>query len=259
MIRAFARSCSRCSASPATGTVRLRSFQWLRSSIRLRCRWRRPTGRPLDAKFCARSLPRRAFPDNARGPRSLAAAAHRGNPNARDGSSRTRRPDFARPPSRLHRKARGRSTTHRIRGSRMPIRGWARCSRCSSTATTCGCRSHELRALRLEPPADLRDQVWMPAHFTWSNDGEAVGFIPTRYPGSATASDPALALSHKTEWQDTGAEWSLPLGQRVLVTDVERSSIDGYPQDRTHMSGLKGRERLQPSLLDRLTDHCAHA
>jgi type VI secretion system protein ImpE len=82
-----------------------------------------------------------------------------------------------------------------------------------------------LRVLKLEPPADLRDQVWMPARFTWSNDGEANGFIPTRYPGSATASDPALALSHKTEWQDAGAEWSLPLGQRVLVTDVSEVAL----------------------------------
>ena len=24
----------------------------------------------------------------------------------------------------------------------------------------------------IEPPADLRDQVWMPAHFTWTNGGE---------------------------------------------------------------------------------------
>jgi type VI secretion system protein ImpE len=83
----------------------------------------------------------------------------------------------------------------------------------------------QLRSIRLEPPADLRDQVWMPAHFTWSNDREAFGFIPTRYPGSATASDPALALSHKTEWQDTGAEWPLPLGQRVLVTDVSEVAL----------------------------------
>jgi type VI secretion system protein ImpE len=82
-----------------------------------------------------------------------------------------------------------------------------------------------LKALRLDPPADLRDQVWMPANFTWSNDGETVGFIPARYPGSAAAADPALALSHRTDWYDAGGGWSLPLGARVLVTDASETAL----------------------------------
>lgn len=82
-----------------------------------------------------------------------------------------------------------------------------------------------LKALRLDPPTDLRDQVWMPANFTWSNDGETVGFIPTRYPGSAAAREPALALSRRTDWFDHDGGWSLPLGQRVLVTDAEETAL----------------------------------
>lgn len=82
-----------------------------------------------------------------------------------------------------------------------------------------------VRALQLDPPVDLRDQVWMPARFTWSNEGEAVGFIPTRYPGSAAAADPALALSRRTEWQELSEDWSLPLGQRVLVSDVAETAL----------------------------------
>ncbi len=82
-----------------------------------------------------------------------------------------------------------------------------------------------LRNLHCDPPADLRDQIWMPATFMWSNDGEAVGFIPTRYPGSATSPDHALALSRRTEWHDVGADWSLPLGQRVLVTDADEIAL----------------------------------
>jgi type VI secretion system protein ImpE len=82
-----------------------------------------------------------------------------------------------------------------------------------------------IHALKLEAPADLRDQVWMPAHFTWTNLGEADGFVPTRYPGSATAPDPALALSRRTEWQVISADWSLPFGQRVLVTDVQETAL----------------------------------
>ena len=77
--------------------------------------------------------------------------------------------------------------------------------------------------LTIEAPADLRDQVWMPAQFTWTNGGEAIGFIPTRYPGSATATDPLLALARRTEWIEPGepeAGWALGLGQRMLATDA---------------------------------------
>jgi type VI secretion system protein ImpE len=82
-----------------------------------------------------------------------------------------------------------------------------------------------LKALRIEAPADLRDQVWMPAQFTWSNEGEAAGFIPTRYPGSANAQDPAIALARRTDWLASAGDWSLPIGQRVLVTDAEETAL----------------------------------
>lgn len=72
--------------------------------------------------------------------------------------------------------------------------------------------------LSIDQPVDLRDQVWLPAQFTWTNGGEAVGFIPTRYPGSAAA-DPMLALARRTEWREQGsADWALPLGQRMFTT-----------------------------------------
>lgn len=75
-----------------------------------------------------------------------------------------------------------------------------------------------LRTLIVEPPADLRDQVWMPAHFIWANSGESDGFVPTRYPGSITAGMD-LALSRRTEWLERGG-WSLGLGQRILALDT---------------------------------------
>ncbi len=74
-------------------------------------------------------------------------------------------------------------------------------------------------ALAVEKPVDLRDQVWLPVSFTWTNGGEAVGFIPARYPGSEAA-DPALAMGRRTEWRDVGTDgaWALPLGQRMFTT-----------------------------------------
>ncbi len=75
-----------------------------------------------------------------------------------------------------------------------------------------------LSRIDIEAPADLRDQVWMPAHFTWTTGGESEGFIPSRYPGSGRA-DPALAMSRRTEWVENGAYFT-GLGQRMLTTDV---------------------------------------
>jgi len=82
-----------------------------------------------------------------------------------------------------------------------------------------------IREMHLEPPEDLRDQVWMPARFIWSNQGEALGFVPTRYPGSATADNPAIALSRRTDWRDVTEDWSLPIGQRMLVSDTEETAL----------------------------------
>ncbi len=83
---------------------------------------------------------------------------------------------------------------------------------------------HRLRTLEIEPPADLRDKVWLPAHFVWANGGDSLGFVPTRYPGSQTASDQALALAGRTEWHEQGA-WSLGLGQRMLATDAGEFAV----------------------------------
>lgn len=81
-----------------------------------------------------------------------------------------------------------------------------------------------LQKVIFEPPADLRDQVWMPAKFIWENGGDAVGFVPARYPGSEKAGDPALALGRRTEWRETG-DWSLGLGQRMLATDTGETAL----------------------------------
>jgi type VI secretion system protein ImpE len=79
---------------------------------------------------------------------------------------------------------------------------------------------HRLRALRSERPADLRDCVWMPVHLTWSNGGETVGFVPTRYAGTTQADDDALLLARRTDWIEPaeGSYWGL--GQRMFATDA---------------------------------------
>jgi len=76
-----------------------------------------------------------------------------------------------------------------------------------------------LARIELEPPADLRDLVWMPALFQFANGGETVGVIPTRYPGSQDSDDPQVSLARKTLWVEGPPDVFSGLGQRVLTTN----------------------------------------
>jgi type VI secretion system protein ImpE len=73
--------------------------------------------------------------------------------------------------------------------------------------------------IKVDPPSDARDLVWLPAEFTWSNGGQAMGFIPVRYAGSEKSEDPAIRMARKTEWTAAGDDAFVGLGQRVLTTD----------------------------------------
>src|SRR3954470_20215832 len=59
-----------------------------------------------------------------------------------------------------------------------------------------------IKRIALPEPSDLRDLIWIPAQFVWSNGGEASGHIPARYIGSESSSDGSLRLARKTEWQE---------------------------------------------------------
>lgn len=77
-----------------------------------------------------------------------------------------------------------------------------------------------LSQIDIEPPIDLRDYVWAPAHLRFSNGGESVALIPTRYPGSESADDGFLALGRKTAWSERAPGVYCGTGQRVLATDA---------------------------------------
>src|SRR5260370_37542949 len=76
-----------------------------------------------------------------------------------------------------------------------------------------------IRRIALQAPSDLRDLIWAPAQFVWTNGGEASGHIPTRYPPPPPAADRAPRLPRKTEWQELPEETFIGLGQRILATD----------------------------------------
>jgi type VI secretion system protein ImpE len=77
-----------------------------------------------------------------------------------------------------------------------------------------------IKELKFEAPTDLRDKVWTPVQITWSNGGEAIGFVPCRYPGSESAQDSELVLARKTDWVDLGNDCYVGYGQRMLATDA---------------------------------------
>jgi type VI secretion system protein ImpE len=97
---------------------------------------------------------------------------------------------------------------------------------------------NRLARFDIEAPADLRDAVWMPAHFEFTNGGEVVGLVPTRYPGTHLAAGDALALARRTDWVERAPGDFIGLGQRLLTTDSQdiglmdlRSVVFDQPDD----------------------------
>lgn len=77
-----------------------------------------------------------------------------------------------------------------------------------------------LKRIAIQPPTDLRDQVWMPVGLVFANGGEQPGLIPTRYVGSERSADPLVRLARKTEWTEIGPDAFVGSGQRTLATDA---------------------------------------
>jgi type VI secretion system protein ImpE len=84
---------------------------------------------------------------------------------------------------------------------------------------------NRLARIDIEAPTDLRDVVWLPAQLQFSNGGEVIAMLPTRYPGSEKSEDDQILMAHKTEWREDWPDHWLGLGQRVLVTDAGEHSL----------------------------------
>ena len=81
-----------------------------------------------------------------------------------------------------------------------------------------------IKTISITEAEDLRDFVWLPAQFTWTNGGQAYGLIPTRYPGSEVAHDSLIQMARRTEWLEPADGIYQGMGQRMLATDQ-----DEYP------------------------------
>ncbi len=82
-----------------------------------------------------------------------------------------------------------------------------------------------IHSIAFEKISDLRDLVWIPSRICWTNGGEVVAFVPTRYVGTETKTDDLLRLSRRTEWEVIGEETYAGFGQRVLTTDLDEYSL----------------------------------
>jgi len=89
--------------------------------------------------------------------------------------------------------------------------------------------------IEIEKPTDLRDLVWIPARFTWTNGGAVSAHIPVRYPATENATDDALRLSRKTAWSEPGPDCFVGLGHRILTTsDGEYPLLECRTIELTH-------------------------
>jgi type VI secretion system protein ImpE len=79
---------------------------------------------------------------------------------------------------------------------------------------------NRLAKVDIDPPEDLRDAIWMPAHFEFTNGGDVVGLLPTRYPDTDLAAGDLLALSRRTDWRESAPGMFIGLGQRLITTDT---------------------------------------
>jgi type VI secretion system protein ImpE len=96
-----------------------------------------------------------------------------------------------------------------------------------------------LTKVTMEAPEDLRDLVWMPAHLDFDNGGESLALLPTRYPGSESSADGAIALARKTSWETIAADAYRGLGQRILVTDGGETPMLELRTISVHAEGVE--------------------
>lgn len=77
-----------------------------------------------------------------------------------------------------------------------------------------------LLGVRLTEPKTLRDLIWLPVNFEFTNGGDSPGFLCARYPGSEKSEDVDLVLSRGTAWDEPAPSLVIAKGQKVF-TDGE--------------------------------------
>jgi type VI secretion system protein ImpE len=82
-----------------------------------------------------------------------------------------------------------------------------------------------IKELHIQAPKHIRDLIWLPAEFVWTNGGQAAGLIFVRYPGTEALEDGELRSARKTEWLQKADGLSYGAGQRMLATEAQDFAI----------------------------------
>ncbi|WP_035607987.1 type VI secretion system accessory protein TagJ [Haloferula sp. BvORR071] len=77
-----------------------------------------------------------------------------------------------------------------------------------------------LLGVRVSTPKTLRDLIWLPVNFQFTNGSDTPGFLCARYSGSEKSENQNLALSRGTVWDEPQPGLVKAAGQKVL-TDGE--------------------------------------
>ena len=82
-----------------------------------------------------------------------------------------------------------------------------------------------IKSIETQPPSQLVDLVWLPGKVIWINGGEALAYLPIRYPGTELSEDNQLRLARRTEWEEKPSATYLGKGQKLFFTDESEVSI----------------------------------
>jgi type VI secretion system protein ImpE len=78
----------------------------------------------------------------------------------------------------------------------------------------------QIRSVRFEPPAQLRDLVWATADIETTGQ-ELRALVPVLYAGSGAHPDDLVRLGRATDWRELGPELYAGAGLRVYAADGE--------------------------------------
>jgi len=85
----------------------------------------------------------------------------------------------------------------------------------------------QVRALRIDPPKQLRDLLWIPVSIEIEDGQGGEAFMPVLYVGSEKDENEQVRLGRLTEWINLGEGIAGGLGQRTfLIDDSERSLLE---------------------------------
>lgn len=85
--------------------------------------------------------------------------------------------------------------------------------------------SGRLRQVEIQPSGNLQDRVWVAAEMRLETGAVLQGYLPVRYPGSERDTDGAVQSAAVSNWREVGAQLSIGIGQRLLITDQTEKPI----------------------------------